>query len=129
MIQTIFFIGFALIGGTLSGMGGSAIGKKMDMTGKDTRKVFTNEAVILCIIGALAGLIFAVIIMTIVHFIPINNDSLSFFLQKGHFTFKVSFVSVVLQYLILIVLTTLAVRGSAKQAASMNPAEALRTVK
>lgn len=32
MIQTIFFIGFALIGGTLSGMGGSAIGKKMDNT-------------------------------------------------------------------------------------------------
>ncbi len=103
--------------------------RSLGMTGKDTRKVFTNEAVILCIIGALAGLIFAVIIMTIVHFIPINNDSLSFFLQKGHFTFKVSFVSVVLQYLILIALTTLAVRGSAKQAASMNPAEALRTVK
>ena len=34
-----------------------------------------------------------------------------------------------MQYLILIALTTLAVRGSAKQAASMNPAEALRTVK
>ena len=103
--------------------------RSLGMTGKDTRKVFTNEAVILCVIGALAGLIFAIIVMTIVHFIPINNESLSFFLRKGHFTFKMSIGSIIVQYILLILLTTLAVRGSAKQAAGMNPAEALRTVK
>ena len=103
--------------------------RSLGMTGKDTRKVFTNEAVILCVIGALAGLIFAVIVMSIVHFIPINNESLSFFLKKGHFTFKMSVGSIIIQYLLLIILTTLAVRGSAKQAANMSPAEALRTVK
>ena len=103
--------------------------RSLGMTGKDTRKVFTNEAVILCVIGALAGLIFAIIVMTIVHFIPINNESLSFFLRKGHFTFKMSVGSIIIQYILLILLTTLAVRGSAKQAAGMNPAEALRTVK
>ncbi len=103
--------------------------RALGMTGKDTRRVFTNEAVILCIIGALAGLLFAAIVMTIVHFIPINNDALSFFLQKGHFTFKLSAVSIIVQYLMLIVLTTIAVRGSAKTAARMSPAEALRTVK
>lgn len=103
--------------------------RALGMTGKDTRRVFTNEAVILCVIGAIAGLILAVIVMTIVHFIPIDNESLSFFLKKGHFTFTISIWSVVIQYLILILLTTIAVRGSAKQAARMNPAEALRTVK
>ena len=103
--------------------------RSLGMTGKDTRKVFTNEAVILCVIGALAGLIFAIIVMAIVHFIPINNESLSFFLRKGHFTFKMSVGSIIIQYILLILLTTLAVRGSAKQAAGMNPAEALRTVK
>ena len=103
--------------------------RALGMTGKDTRRVFTNEAVILCVIGAVAGLIFAAIVMAIVHCIPINNDALSFFLQKGHFSFKVSVVSVILQYIILIVLTTIAVRGSAKQAARMSPAEALRTIK
>ena len=103
--------------------------RAIGMTGSDTRKIFTNEAVILCLIGALAGLIFAMIVMGIVHLIPINNEALSFFLQKGHFTFKMSLGSVVLQYLILILLTTFAVRGSAKKAAGMNPAEALRTVK
>lgn len=38
MFGTIFFVGFALIGGTLSGMGGCAIGKQIDKTkvGQDT---------------------------------------------------------------------------------------------
>ena len=98
-------------------------------TGKDTRRVFTNEAVILCLIGALAGLIFAVIVMAIVHCIPITNESLAFFLKKGHFSFKISVISVIVQYVMLIILTVLAVMGSARQAARMSPAEALRTVK
>ena len=103
--------------------------RALGMTGKDTRKVFTNEAVILCIIGAVAGLIFAVIVMGLIHLIPIANESLGFFLAKGHFTFKVSMLSIIIQYVMLIILTSLAVRGSAKQAARMSPAEALRTVK
>ncbi len=103
--------------------------RALGMSGKDTKKVFTNEAVILCIIGAVAGLIFAVIVMAIIHLIPITNESLGFFLAKGHFSFKVSTISIILQYVMLIILTSLAVRGSAKQAARMSPAEALRTVK
>lgn len=103
--------------------------RALGMTGKDTRRVFTNEAVILCIIGAIAGLIFSVIVMAIIHCIYIDNEALSFFLQKGHFTFRLSALSIIVQYVILIILTSLAVRGSAKQAARMSPAEALRTVK
>ena len=103
--------------------------RALGMTGKDTRKVFTNEAVILCIIGAIAGLLFAVIVMAIIHCIPISNEALGFFLKKGHFSFKVSVISVIVQYVMLIILTSWAVRGSAKQAARMSPAEALRTVK
>ena len=103
--------------------------RALGMTGKDTRKVFTNEAVILCIIGALAGLVFAVIVMSVVHCIKVDNEALSFFLKKGHFTFKMSVLSIIIQYIILILLTSWAVRGSAKQAARMSPAEALRTVK
>ena len=103
--------------------------RALGMTGKDTRSVFTNEAVILCIIGAIAGLIFAVIVMALIHLIPISNEGLSFFLSKGHFSFKVSVISIIVQYIMLIILTSLAVRGSAKQAARMSPAEALRTVK
>ena len=103
--------------------------RALGMTGKDTKKVFTSEAVVLCVIGAVLGLILAIIGMAIVHAIPINNEALSLFLNKGHFSFTVSVGTVILQYILLIVLTSLAVRGSAKKAASLSPAEALRTIK
>ena len=103
--------------------------RALGMTGKDTKKVFTSEAVMLCIIGAVAGLILAIVAMSIVHVIPIRNEALSLFLDKGHFSFKVSVVTVALQYILLIVLTSWAVRGSAKKAAQLSPAEALRTIK
>ena len=103
--------------------------RALGMTGKDTKKVFTTEAVVLCVIGAVLGLILAVIVMGIIHLIPISNEALSLFLQKGHFSFTVSLGTVILQYILLIVLTSLAVRGSAKKAAALSPAEALRTIK
>lgn len=103
--------------------------RALGMTGKNTGKVFTTEAVILCLIGAIIGLIFSVFVMLIVHLIPIGNESLSFFLHHGHFSFTLSFGTILVQYLLLIILTTLAVRGSAKKAASLSPAEALRTIK
>ncbi|MCR4952508.1 MAG: ABC transporter permease [Treponema sp.] len=103
--------------------------RALGMTGKDTGRVFTTEAVILCIIGAIVGVIAAAITMGIVHLIPIRSETIQFFLDNGHFTFTISIISVIAQYIILIVLTTIAVHGSAKQAARMSPAEALRTVK
>ena len=103
--------------------------RALGMTGKNTGHVFTTEAVVLCLIGALSGLVLAVIGMTIIHFIPVTNESLSFFLHKGHFSFTVSIGTVILQYLLLIILTTIAVRGSAKKAAALSPAEALRSIK
>ena len=47
--------------------------RALGMTGKDTKKVFTSEAVMLCIIGAVAGLILAIIGMSFVHLIPVSN--------------------------------------------------------
>ena len=103
--------------------------RALGMTGRDTKKVFTSETVILCVIGAVIGLILAIIAMAIVHTIHVSNEALSFFLQKGHFSFTVSVGTIILQYILLIALTSLAVRGSAKKAAQLSPAEALRTIK
>lgn len=103
--------------------------RALGMSGKDTGVVFTTEAVILCIIGAVAGFILSGIAMTIVHFIPVSNEALVLFLHNGHFTFKVSVVTVIIQYILLILLTSWAVHGSAKKSAALSPAEALRTIK
>ncbi|MBR6215666.1 MAG: FtsX-like permease family protein [Spirochaetaceae bacterium] len=99
------------------------------MDRKRTRKVFTAEAVILCLIGAVSGLILSVIAMAIIHLIPVNIESLSFFLSNGHFTFTLSFGTVVTQYILLVLFTIIAVSGSARKAAKLNPAEALRSIK
>ena len=103
--------------------------RALGMTGKDTGRVFTTEAVILCVIGALLGVITAAVAMGIIHLIPIASESIQFFLENGHLTFTISIGSIIVQYIILIVLTTIAVHSSAKQASRMSPAEALRTVK
>ncbi|MCQ2612691.1 MAG: ABC transporter permease [Treponemataceae bacterium] len=103
--------------------------RAVGMTGKTTGKVFTTEAVVLCVIGALMGLVLSILVMGIIHLIPIHNESLSFFLHNGHFTFSLSLGTVIVQYLLLIALTTLAVRGTAKKAAALSPAEALRSIK
>ena len=103
--------------------------RALGMTGKDTGKVFTTEAVILCVIGAITGLVLSIIVMYVIHVVPVANEALAFFLHNGHFTFTVSVGTVIVQYLLLIILTCLAVRGSAKKAAALSPAEALRTIK
>lgn len=103
--------------------------RAIGMDGKSTGSVFTTEAVILCIIGACLGIILAGIVMFIIHLIPISSDALSLFLHNGHFSFTLSVGTIIIQYLLLIILTSIAVHGSAKKAAKMNPAEALRTIK
>ena len=95
----------------------------------DIKRIFKNEATLLCLIGAFAGMIFAFIVAFIVSLIPVHSEVLSFFLYKNHFTFQVSVVSILIQYILLIVLTRLSVIRVASKAAKMSPAEALSTVK
>lgn len=103
--------------------------RAIGMPGKDTRRMFSQEAIILSLIGATTGMILSVIVMSVFHFIPFYGDALSLFLRGGHFTFNLKLIPTVIQFVILIVLTALAVRGSAKKAAKMSPAAALRSVR
>ena len=50
--------------------------RALGMNGKDTGRVFTYEATILCLLGAVLGLIVSLIVMAIIHTIPISNESL-----------------------------------------------------
>jgi ABC-type antimicrobial peptide transport system permease subunit len=54
---------------------------------------------------------------------------MSLFLNNGHITFILSPGIIILELVLVILLTLLAVSGSVKKASKMNPAEALRTVK
>lgn len=103
--------------------------RALGMTGKQTGRVFTTEALVLSIIGAVIGFVVAIIAMWIFGLFKFNAVAMSLFLNNGHASFVLSIGSYVVKFIAMIVLTVLAVRGSAKQAARMSPAVALRTVK
>jgi putative ABC transport system permease protein len=103
--------------------------RALGMTGKDTGAVFTTEALILSLGGAVAGFILGVIGMWIFCLFRFDTTTMSFFLRNGHASFVLSPASIIGQYILMIVLTILAVHGTAKKAATISPAEALRTVK
>ncbi len=103
--------------------------RALGMTRKDTKRSFRMEAVILSLTSGVVGLILSIIVMVLLGFINIENESVQMFLKAGHMTFSLSPVSIILQYLLMMLLTMLAVNGTAKRAARMSPAQALRTVK
>ena len=103
--------------------------RALGMTGKDTGRVFTTEALILSLGGALAGFILSIIGMAVFGLFHFNSDTMSFFLNNGHATFILSPLSIIGQYILMIVLTLFAVHSTARKASTISPATALRTVK
>ncbi|MBO4320087.1 MAG: FtsX-like permease family protein [Treponema sp.] len=103
--------------------------RALGMTRKDTKRSFRMEAVILSLLSGVIGLVLSIIVMMLLGIIHIENESVQMFLKAGHMTFSLSPVSIILQYLLMMLLTMLAVNGTAKRAARMSPAQALRTVK
>lgn len=103
--------------------------RAVGMRKKEAKSIFRWEAVLLSIMGASAGLILGIVVMEIVGLIPINDPTLSFFIKNGHWTWTLSAGSLIWKFVVMILLTLLAVNGTAKSAAKLNPAEALRTVK
>ena len=103
--------------------------RALGMGGRDTGAVFTSEALILSVTGACVGLVLSIVFMCIICSFGIHSESLGMFLHNGHLSFKLSPVTIIVQYALMIVLTVIAVSGTAHKASRMSPAEALRTVK
>ncbi|MBP5751284.1 MAG: FtsX-like permease family protein, partial [Treponema sp.] len=103
--------------------------RALGMTRKDTKRSFRMEAVILSLASGIVGLILSIILMLVLGLNHIEAESVQMFLKAGHMTFKLSPLSIIFQYVLMVLLTMLAVNGTAKRAARMSPAQALRTVK
>lgn len=103
--------------------------RAIGMKKKDAGRIFMWESVLLSVFGSLAGFIAAVIGMSVLSLFTFTNEALTMFLQNGHWTYILSPGSVILKLIVIIVLTMIAVSGSAKSAAKMNPADALRSTK
>lgn len=99
-------------------------------TRKNVQGIFLTEASILSILGASAGLIIAIIAMSIISIFGFDsNNTFAFFQTNAHWIWKLSPLGVFIKFLVIVLLTILAVRGIAKKAAHLSPAEALRTTK
>lgn len=89
--------------------------------------IFLWEALFITLSGAIAGYVSALVAMGIASIPTISGASiLSFFLDKGHFAFKLSFFEAIRNIAILCAFSIAAVSFPARAAAKLEPAVALR---
>lgn len=102
-----------------------ALGVKQKQAGR----IFMWESVLLSLFGSIAGFVLAIIVMGVLSLFTFKNEDLSLFLNNGHWSYELNVFSVFLKFIIVALLTMLAVRGSVKKVTKLHPAEALRTTK
>jgi putative ABC transport system permease protein len=104
--------------------------RSIGMQRQEVRNLFLFEAFFLAMGGAIAGLALSGLAMGIISLANFGLDSPIFIILKnGHMTFKVETGRTVLNIAIVSALTLLAAYFPARNAARLDPAVALRTVK
>jgi putative ABC transport system permease protein len=104
--------------------------RSMGMQRGEVRSLFLYEAVFLSVGGVVVGLILALLIMGLTSLKNFGlNSPLFIILKNGHMTFQLQFVRTALDIVIVSALTIAAAFFPARNAARLDPAVALRTVK
>ena len=104
--------------------------RSMGMQRSEVRNLFLWEAVFLTLGGVVAGILIALLIMGGVSLWNFGlNSPLFIILKNGHMTFRLPFDRTLFDVVIVAALTLLAAYFPAKNAAKLDPAVALRTVK
>jgi putative ABC transport system permease protein len=104
--------------------------RSIGMQRGEVRSLFLYEATFLAIGGVFAGMLLAVAAMGAVSLINFGPNSLLFIILKnGHMTFRLEFLRTAFNILIVAALTMAAAFVPARNAARLDPAVALRTVK
>ena len=93
------------------------------------KRMFRWEAFFMATVGYLAGLAFAVVVSGVVSLISIPIDNaFALFTAAGTMTFPFQLGTLFVNYVVIVVLTVLAVSIPARAAARLQPADALRHV-
>ncbi len=101
--------------------------RAVGMKQKDVKRLFLLEAVILALRGAFIGIILEVAIILIVNLINFGvANRFAFLLNGGYLGLHIVGTMILLVTVIITVITLFSVSSSARKAAKMNPADALR---
>ena len=104
--------------------------RSIGMQRGEVRNLFLSEAGFLALGGAVGGILLAFVVMWAVGLVNFgSNTPLFIILKNGHMTFKVDAARMLLNVLIVAILTELAAFFPSRNAARLDPAVALRTVK
>jgi putative ABC transport system permease protein len=104
--------------------------RSIGMQRGEVRSLFLYEAVFLAIGGVLIGMALALLAMGVVSLVNFGlNSPLFIILKNGHMTFRLEFLRTAFNILIVAGLTMAAAFIPARNAARLDPAVALRTVK
>ena len=104
--------------------------RSIGMQRGEVRNLFLYEALFLAVGGAIAGMLLSFLVMAGLSLINFGLDSpLFIILKNGHLTFKVEPIRAIANFLIVSLLTIVAAFFPARNAARLDPAVALRTVK
>ena len=104
--------------------------RSIGMQRDEVRSLFLFEASFLAIGGVLAGIVIALVIMggVSLHNFGLNSP-LFIILKNGHMTFSVPPIATIVDVVVVVGLTLFAAFFPARNAARLDPAVALRTVK
>jgi putative ABC transport system permease protein len=89
-------------------------------------EIFILEALILSLLGAVAGLALSLLIMLISSWATFTGPMLSMLFDNGHITWIVTASAVVQKFIIIIAFTLLGVFGTVRAVVRMKPVDALR---
>ncbi|MBL8995563.1 MAG: FtsX-like permease family protein [Spirochaetia bacterium] len=101
--------------------------RAMGMQAADIRAIFVLETVFLALIACVGGFILGVLLMGISHFYVIKTDSpLGLFLLDGRFHFVLKPLSLTLNLILILAITSVTAFFPANRASKLRPADALR---
>jgi putative ABC transport system permease protein len=104
--------------------------RSIGMQRGEVRSLFLYEAAFLAVGGVLTGIVLALVIMGVVSLVNFGiNSPLFIILKNGHMTFNLPLARTIANVVIVTGLTLAAAFFPARNAARLDPAVALRTVK
>ena len=104
--------------------------RSIGMQRGEVRSLFLFEAAFLAVGGVLSGILLALVVMGVVSVVDFGlNSPLFIILKNGHMTFSLPLVRTLANIVIVTGLTLAAAFLPARNAARLDPAVALRTVK